>query len=302
MEKDSLDPYARYLTFLEARYGLNSATTLAYKADLRELEAFLSLKGLSLSLPRKISSKDLQSFIASLFHEGRSKKTIARKLASIRSFFRFQEHEKNLSQNPALSLRTPKQDHKEPLVLNADQMFALLDHERRTPKDIRDYALAELLYGSGLRISEALGLTVSDANDLTRLTIMGKGKKERIVPLSDISRERLLEWLNVRSQMAKPDENALFVGSRGKALNRREAQRIIQKLANDADIEGAVSPHSLRHSFATHLLAGGADLRAVQVLLGHSRLQTTQHYTRISASQLMDVYDKSHPLSRKEKS
>ena len=165
----------------------------------------------------------------------------------------------------------------------------------------RDLALAELLYGSGLRISEALGLDIDDVQLSSRvLRVMGKGSRQRLAPLSDTSCDSLKSWLDERPLMAQPDEPALFVGARGSRLNRREAARIVERLCRRAGLDFTVSPHSLRHSFATHLLTAGADLRSVQELLGHSRLTTTQRYTQVSLEHLMEAYDKAHPKASKK--
>ena len=163
----------------------------------------------------------------------------------------------------------------------------------------RDICLAELLYGSGLRVSEALAL---DAGRLSAesesLRIMGKGGKERLTPLTDTAKTALAVWLSLRPALAPPGERALFVGVRGKRLNRREAQRVIESLCRRAGLPQPVSPHGLRHSFATHLLEAGADLRSVQELMGHARLATTQRYTHLNLAHLMAVYDKAHPKAK----
>ena len=165
----------------------------------------------------------------------------------------------------------------------------------------RDLALAELLYGSGLRISEALGFDIDDVQLSSRvLRVMGKGSRERLAPLSDTSCESLKAWLDERPLLALPEEQALFVGSRGSRLNRREAARIVERLCRRAGLDFTVSPHSLRHSFATHLLSAGADLRSVQELLVHRRLTTTQRYTQVSLEHLMEAYDKAHPKAAKK--
>lgn len=163
----------------------------------------------------------------------------------------------------------------------------------------RDHALLELLYGSGLRISEALNLTLRDLDPQSGVVrVLGKGGKERLAPLSDTSIPALEAWLGLRSQLALPTEQAVFVGRRGSRLDRRQAARIVDDVAKDAGVGRHVSPHSLRHSFATHLLEGGADLRSVQELLGHARLATTQRYTHVTLARLMRVYDKAHPKAR----
>jgi integrase/recombinase XerC len=211
----------------------------------------------------------------------------------------------------ARQVHNPKQRQQHPPVLNVDQVFALLDGPSAScdasattafgedaALRARDIALAELLYGSGLRISEALGLDLDDVREEGRVVrVMGKGSKERIAPLSDTSVDALDAWQRVRGAYAGNGQRAIFVGARGGRLNRREAQRIIERLCRKAGLATAVSPHALRHSFATHLLDAGADLRSVQELLGHSRLTTTQRYTQVTMDRLMDVYDRAHPFA-----
>ncbi|MBQ9537357.1 MAG: tyrosine recombinase XerC [Desulfovibrionaceae bacterium] len=294
------DAYARYLIWLGVQHGADSATYLAYASDLRQFEQYLAEHAASLTTPTSLSTKHIQGFIVYLFQQAISKRSIARKLAAIRSYCHYLVQQKVLPIDISREIHNPRQIKTEPQILNVDQVFALLDNTpRTTPQEKRDVALAELLYGSGLRISEALSLDVQDLTAQNYLKVMGKGAKERLVPLSDRSRERLTEWLKVRGELAASNEDALFVGTRGQRLNRREGQRIVQKLCLKAGLDFAVSPHSLRHSFATHLLGNGADLRSVQELLGHSRLQTTQIYTQVDLSELISVYDRAHPEAHK---
>ena len=239
---------------------------------------------------------------------------MARKLAAARTFFRYQQRMGRTENNVAAQVRNPKQEQRHPRVLNVDQAFAVLDTpdalagtgSPRIPPATgdalaaRDHALAELLYGSGLRISEALGLDVTDLRlDESVVRVFGKGARERMSPLSDTSVTALRAWLEQRGTLAPEGEKALFVGARGGRLDRREAMRRIERLCRNAGVE-PVSPHALRHSFATHLLDAGADLRSVQELLGHQRLTTTQRYTRVSLERLMHLYDEAHPRAQKK--
>jgi integrase/recombinase XerC len=211
-----------------------------------------------------------------------------------------------VEENTARLVRNPRQETRHPRVLNVDETFALLDARSPVAENdftvkrlhLRNLALAELLYGSGLRISEALALAREDYRPKTNiLRVTGKGSRERLAPLSDTSVAALSAWCEVRQHFAGPGENALFVGVRGGRLQRREAVRIIAALCRQAGLTFTVSPHSLRHSFATHLLIAGADLRSVQELLGHKRLTTTQRYTQVSLEHLVSVYDRAHPRS-----
>lgn len=298
-----------FLAWLAVQKGASEATQKAYAADLAQLAVFLQEQGADLARPAEISRKHIQAFLAWLFRKGTAKSSMARKLAAARSFFRFLQRSGQVGENVAVSVRNPRQERHHPRALNVDETFALLDAPRAdAPPDAhkarllcRDLALAELLYGSGLRISEALGLDVDDVQLGTRvLRVMGKGSRERMTPLSDTSCSSLAAWLDERVRLALPEEQALFVGARGTRLNRREAARIIARLCRRAGLEVTVSPHSLRHSFATHLLIAGADLRSVQELLGHRRLTTTQRYTQVSLEHLVHAYDQAHPRSGKK--
>ena len=299
-----------FLSYCETRQGQKSATRDAYALDLAQFQRYLASQGLSPEKPEDIVRRHIQQFLADLFKTGLAKSSMARKLAAVRAFFRYLLRMRRLQNDPCLGVRSPKQEKRHPRILNVDQTFALLDaspdaSRMQDPKGralaARDTALAELLYGSGLRISEALELNLP-ALDLRSkvLRVMGKGSKERLVPLSDQSQARLERWLNTRALFAPPEEPALFVGIRGKRLNRRQAVRILKDLCLSAALPVSISPHALRHGFATHLLEAGADLRSVQELLGHARLTTTQRYTQLTLSGLMKVYDKAHPRSREK--
>lgn len=298
-----------FLGWMAVQKGVSEATQKAYRADLEQLAAFLREQGVELARPREVSRRHIQAFLAWLFRRGEAKSSMSRKLAAVRSFFRFLLRSGKVSENVAAQVRNPRQEKHHPRVLNVDEAFALLDAPKAAPPAAahsarllcRDLALAELLYGSGLRISEALGLNLDDVQVHSRvLRVMGKGARERLAPLSDTACVALAAWLAERPCMALPGENAFFVGARGARLNRREAARIIADLCRRAGLNCTVSPHSLRHSFATHLLAAGADLRSVQELLGHQRLTTTQRYTQVSLEHLISVYDQAHPRSRKK--
>lgn len=301
-----------FLVWMEVQKGASPATLKAYGSDLAQLAEFLRGQDADLGRPETVTKRHIQAYLAWLFRLGDAKSSMARKLAAARSYFRFQQRSGAVAENVAAQVRNPRQEKRHPRALNVDETFALLDTDQKTGQAgaesaeaerllCRDLALAELLYGSGLRISEALGLNIDDVQLSSRvLRVMGKGSRERLAPLSDTSCESLKSWLDERPLMALPDEPALFVGSRGSRLNRREAARIVERLCRRAGLDFTVSPHSLRHSFATHLLTAGADLRSVQELLGHSRLTTTQRYTQVSLEHLMEAYDKAHPKASKK--
>jgi len=300
---DMLEPVEMFLAHLEFEKGYSPATVAAYGKDVLQFEAVLARQGLSLAEPARVTKRQIQSFLADLHRQGMNKASMGRKLSALRAFFRFCARMRLITALPTEGVGNPKTEKRHPDLLNVDQAFALLgpmDPPSSPAIAARDLCLAEILYGSGLRISEALSL---DAGRLTAesetLRVLGKGGKERLAPLTDSAREALAAWLELRPALAPSGERALFVGVRGSRLNRREAQRIIEALCIRAGLPQALSPHGLRHSFATHLLEAGADLRSVQELMGHARLTTTQRYTHLNLSHLMAVYDKAHPKAKK---
>lgn len=308
MKKAVIEPcnfielFAAHLQF-QKNYSL--ATVRSYHTDLTEFETFLQQKGKSISSLSGIVKTDIQEFLVYLFKLKIQKSSMARKLSCLRSFFRFMLQKKYITENPMLGVRNPKQEIHHPTMLNVDQVSSMLDEKETGEQDefyFRDNALLELLYGSGLRISEALGLNVQDVKqECETIKVFGKGSKERIVPLSDTCRKALAAWLEKRNTLTvERGEKALFVGKRGKRLNRREVNRIIEIYRQKVGIATRVSAHDLRHSFATHLLEGGADLRSVQELLGHSKIATTQRYTHLDMDALTRIYDKAHPLAKYE--
>ncbi len=293
-----------FLGYLDIEKGYSQATIAAYGADLLQFENFLNTRKKSSDHPREIARGDIHSFLVELHKLGFSKSSMSRKLSSLRSFFRFFLKNKMISQNPCQGVRNPRQDKPQPKFLNVDQALSLMDVSLEpSPKGLRDTALAELLYGSGLRISEAIKLNLDDVDQGQMvIRVMGKGQKERMAPLTEPGCEGIKRYVSQRHAFnPDPREYALFLGIRGKRLNRREAVRIIDRLARIATLPESISPHGLRHSFATHLLQSGADLRSVQELLGHSRISTTQRYTHLNLDEVTAVYDKAHPRNRNEK-
>lgn len=291
-----------FLAHLEFQKAYSQATVRAYATDLEEFEIFLQGLSLSLSYLEKVQKKHIQKYLAYLFQQKLAKSSMARKMSCLRSFFRFMLQKKIIHENPTAGIANPKQEIHHPTMLNVDQIVSMLDEEIEGDFSYRDKALLELLYGSGLRISEALALNLQDFHEQRNtIKVFGKGGKERIVPLSDTSKKALIDWIEKRETVATNlQELALFIGKRGKRLNRREANRIIEIYRKKVGIATSVSPHDLRHSFATHLLEGGADLRSVQELLGHSKIATTQRYTHLDMDMLLKVYDKAHPFAKNE--
>lgn len=311
LAEDEVQAIDAFLQWLDIQKGASAATRRAYGTDLRQFAQFLSRRGCALTDPGSIGRRDVESFVAELFRAGEAKSSLARKLAAVRTLFRFWVRTGLLEDNSAARVPNPRQEQHAPRLLNVDETFSLLDEPGRAAAAIspgehhllcRDLALAELLYGSGLRISEALQLDVDDVrSDEQVVRVIGKGNKERLAPMSDTSVRALAAWLVERPAVADPGENALFVGARGHRLNRREAARRLGLLCRKAGLDRTISPHALRHSFATHLLDAGADLRSVQELLGHRRLSTTQRYTQVSLDRLMRVYDAAHPRAHEKK-
>lgn len=287
----------KFLEWHGMRKSSSQASARAYRTDILQFYNYLVKECPWLKSLEDLTLREGEGYISSLFMEGAAKSSIARKLSALRTFFKYLQANKIIAINPLAGLKNPRQDKRQPETLNVDEAFSLLDQQIRGDSlFLRDISLAELLYGSGLRISEALSLNASDADcERNYIKVRGKGDKERLAPLSDSSREALSAWLSVRGKIAEEGEKALFVGCRGKRLNRREGFRIIEKLCRMAGLKKVVSPHALRHSFASHLLAAGADMRTIQELLGHSRLSTTERYTHIAMDDLLKVYDSAHP-------
>ena len=295
-----LDQFARWL---EVEKGYSSNTVEGYNRDLREFAGFIDTDN-----PRLIDTPMVRSFVYSLNHKNKSS-SVARKLSALRTFFRFMLREKIVSANPVLSIAMPKQEHYMPSFLTVDEVFSLLE----TPGDNdtfapRDKAILELLYSTGIRVAELVALDLKRldfANESVR--VLGKGSKERIVPIGSPALEALRAYLPQREGLLLarikrghvPENNAVFLNTRGSRLTVRSVERLVGDYALRAGIINKVTPHALRHSFATHLLEMGADLRTVQELLGHASLSTTQRYTHLNMDYLTEVYDKAHPMAKK---
>ena len=280
-----------FLEYLGVERGASPHTLRSYATDLAEFTSFLvaeHIDGLAAADARVI-----RAFLAQLHRRRLSKATIARKLAAVRSCFRFLARRGAVEVNPARQVRSPRLGRRLPSVLPKDEATQLLDAAPEpTVAGARDRALLELLYASGLRVAEGCGLDLDDLDEARRtVRVLGKGDKERVVPVGDNALEALDAYLQRRGRQRGP----LFLNARGGRLTPRSAHRIVGRLARRAGIGQRVTPHTLRHSFATHMLGEGADLRLIQELLGHRRLSTTQRYTHVSPEHLMRVYDAAHP-------
>lgn len=288
----------QFLSFLKHEKNASPHTISSYRRDLNQLTLFLSEKKITLT---GIDNVVIRSFLATLCERKLTKSTVARKLAAMRSFFQYCVRMKWLKNNPAKVVATPKQDQYLPSFLSEAEVVAFLDlPQSDMPLDLRDRAILELLYATGLRVSELVGISLEDFSFKERLIrVMGKGKKERIVPFGRLAESSLKKYMRARVFIFKGniDEKAFFLNYRGERLTVRSVQRIVDKYIESSAMRRKISPHSLRHSFASHLLSRGADLRAIQEFLGHESLATTQKYTHIDLKQLLEVYRKSHPRS-----
>ncbi len=297
-------------TYLEAEKNLSSHTQTSYVTDLRQFKAFLAERYFSGAGPRgevdlsRVDQNAVRAFMGQLYREGAKKVTIGRKIAAIRSFFRYLLREERVDVNPAAAVHAPRAEKYIPGVLSVDEMKAIFDVAfNQDSRGLRDKAILELFYSSGIRLGELTGLNVADI-DFTGglMKVRGKGRKERIVPVGETALAALRAYLQTRSgSEADPAYNPdapVFLGARGKRINSRSVARIVDRVTLLSGIGRKIGPHSMRHSFATHLLDAGADLRSIQELLGHRSLSTTQKYTSVSVSRLMEVYDKAHPKAR----
>ncbi|MDO9390309.1 MAG: tyrosine recombinase XerC [bacterium] len=281
-----------FIKYLKTERNLADNTLEAYRRDVNQLFTFLKHQD-----PQKVKRNDIRRYLGWLQQQGMDKRTLGRKLSAIKAFFKYALRESAITANPLLGLRSPKQDKKLPGFLSQFQAVQAVESNQGDPADkVRDDAVMELLYGSGLRSSELLGLTPRDL-DLPNLQVKvkGKGGKERIVPLTRASAAVLKQLLTGRE-----DEGSVFLGKNGKQLTRRQLQRIVKARIRLSDYGGKASPHALRHSFATHLLDRGADLKAVKELLGHASLSTTQIYTHVTVDRLKKVYKQAHPRAEDE--
>ena len=273
----------------------------AYRSDLAQFLEHLSPPGAEPPEPREIDVPLVRDWMAKLYNERLATVTIRRKLAALRGFLAYLLREGVIPVNVARLVRTPKAPQKLPDVMSAEQANALLDgvagRKLERPMPERDRALFEFLYGCGLRVSELVGLNLEDVDRSDRwLRVRGKGRKERQVPYAGKAADALERYLAVRP--VARDEKAVFLNWRGKRLSDRGVRGIVKLYATMLSDDPSIHPHSFRHAYATHLLADGADLRAIQELLGHARLSTTQKYTQVSLTDLMAVYDKAHPKAR----
>ncbi|MBT8050254.1 MAG: tyrosine recombinase XerC [Gammaproteobacteria bacterium] len=288
-----------FLEYLQTERGLSPRTITAYRRDLERYGKDLDRQGLTRSAEAR--EHNVREFIAQLHRKGLGGRSIQRVLSAIRGFYRWLLREGRATQNPASAVRAPKSPRKLPQTLDADTVTRLLDFEPTTPLAIRDKAIMELFYSSGLRLSELTALRWDQVDVASGLiTVTGKGNKTRMVPIGTYASRALEKWQRVRGNYAGYDEPCIFVSQRGTPISVRAVQARIRYWASRQGIPQHVYPHLLRHSFASHLLESSGDLRAVQELLGHADISTTQVYTHLDFQHLARVYDKAHPRAKKK--
>ena len=323
------DQLGDFLEHLRLNRNTSVHTSAAYQSDLSQLLAFAARHLQKTRAPLRPADLDrgvVRAYLAELHRLGQSRASVARKLSALRTFVRFLRREGWIETDPTVLAVSPKREHRVPAHLSIDAMSRLLEApDTSSSLGRRDHAILELIYASGLRLSELVGLDVEDVNLHARIVrVTGKGDKERLVPFNTSAQKALRVWYADRAllrgarspgaQSPKPKAQGLqprgarsathvdplFVNARGTRLTGRSVQRLVARYVSGCSTRFGISPHALRHSFASHLLQRGADLRAIQELLGHAELSTTQRYTHVNAAQLLEVYRKSHPRAKRE--
>ena len=295
----------RFLRYLKVERNSSDLTIKSYREDLELLFEYLcDSMGRSPS-PSELTPLDLRTYVSALHEAGYAKSSVSRRLASMRSYFRFAQREGLCESNPAKPLRNPRRERKLPHFLSGREIGKLLSAPPRSePMGLRDRAIFETLYSAGLRVSELVGINLPDLDLEDGLVrVRGKGKRERLAPLGSYAIKAIRAWLKKRvpaKQLSKEEASAVFLNKFGKRLTTRSVGRMLEKYLKITGLDTRTSPHTLRHSFATHLLDGGADIRSVQELLGHKSLVTTQIYTHVSTAGLRKAYEKAHPRARKK--
>ncbi|MET0027116.1 MAG: tyrosine recombinase XerC [Candidatus Thiodiazotropha sp.] len=290
----------RFLDYLAHERRLSPHTRESYARDLRAARNWLSEH--AIQDWTHLTQDQVRHYIAQRHRQGMSPKSLHRELSSLRALFNFLIREELAQANPALGVRAPKVRRKLPVTLDADQIGQLLDIDATDTLSLRDRAIMELFYSSGLRLAELIALDLGQVDLQEQMVaVTGKGNKSRLVPVGRQAREAIQRWLTVRHELAGPDEPALFVGVRGKRISRSTVQKQLHDWSVRQGAPRNIHPHLLRHSFATHLLESSGDLRAVQELLGHANISTTQIYTHLDFQHLAEVYDKAHPRAKRKK-
>jgi len=300
-----------FLDYIRLNRNASPHTVAAYESDLSQFIVFAGEHtGRRHALrPKHLSLDVIRGYLGELYRQGQARTSVARKVSALRTFTRYLRREGFIDADPAVLAVAPKREQKVPAHLSVDEMSQLLETpDVSTPLGRRDRAILELFYASGIRLSELVALDLEDVDLPGRMVrVMGKGRKERIVPFNKSAEKTLRKWYTDRALLTRndahrrrtPEGEPLFVNARGGRLTGRSVQRLVARCVASCSTRFGISPHALRHSFATHLLQAGADLRAIQELLGHVRLSTTQRYTHVNVAQLLDVYRKAHPRAQK---
>ena len=307
---------AAFTDFLALNRNASAHTVEAYRADVEQyLDCVARLRGRTVAQlePPDLDLTSVRAYLGELHKRGQARASAARKLSALRAFGRYLRREHVVESEPAALAASPRREQKMPAHLTVEEMERLLAMpDGATPLGRRDRAILELFYASGLRLSELVGLDLEDVNCGARMVrVMGKGRKERLVPFNTTARDAVLEWLKDRAALAaavpapapvrggrERSRDAMFLNARGSRLTGRSVQRLVARYVAACSTRYGISPHALRHSFATHLLQHGADLRAIQELLGHVQLSTTQRYTHVNVAQLQEAYRRAHPRAK----
>ena len=295
-----LEALARFVSHLRDERRLSPLTCDGYRRELERFAAYLEKQGIGEW--STVRDSDVRSFVAARHRRGAGARSLQRALSAIRTFYRYLEREGESARNPALTVSAPRPKRELPRALDVDSMAALLEIPPDDPLALRDRAMFEVMYSCGLRLAETVSLDLDDVDmHAGLLQVTGKGAKQRVVPLGRIAAQWLARWLGARAAVARAGEAAVFVGKRGARLGARAIQARLGKWARAGALGQPVHPHVLRHSFASHMLESSGDLRAVQELLGHADIGTTQIYTHLDFQHLARVYDAAHPRARRTK-
>ena len=285
-----------FITYLHNVKKTSTNTELSYKRDLAKLEKFLAARGITET--EQVSASDLEAYIKDLNENGFKAATVSRNIASMKAFFGYAVKELGLKEDPSTGLKSPKIEKKMPEILTMEEVVRLLEQPKGdTPKEIRDKAMLELLYATGIRVSELIGLEVSDVNMQMNYILCRDANKERVIPFGNEARHALIRYMEAsRSIMVEdPTSPILFANCSGQKMSRQGFWKLIKYYAKKAGITSDITPHTLRHSFAAHLVENGADLRSVQEMLGHSDISTTQIYASMNHNRIREVYTRAHP-------
>ncbi|MCY4642431.1 MAG: tyrosine recombinase XerC [Gammaproteobacteria bacterium] len=295
---DTRELVCRYLRYLSDERRYSPATVTNYRRDILQFVEFITAAGVKDCC--EADTLHVRDFAGSRRRKGISARSLQRSLSALRGFYQFLQREQRVESNPAGDVSAPHTGKKLPELLDVDEITRLLAPPPQDPLKLRDHAMMELMYSSGLRLSELVGLDVGDI-DLAQgqVHVLGKGNKARYLPVGRAARESLERWLAVRADRVTESENAVFINNRGRRLTARAVQQRVKRLGSEQGLDKHVHPHMLRHSFASHLLESSNDLRAVQEMLGHADISTTQIYTHLDFQHLAQVYDRAHPRARK---